>query len=170
MEFFGACFAVATLVASVPCAPHVEEQTVSVHVRPWADVLVDGDVAAEGVMDVELALAPGVHTLSFRNPAAMEVDRVITISACEPSQVIVELVRRPAMLSVRSIPGDAEVAVCGPAVPTRPTRHEPLLVMTPSAVADVDLLVSRPGFPTVIKRVRLDAGQTTEVLVVLERD
>ncbi|MDP2343772.1 MAG: hypothetical protein Q8O67_22630 [Deltaproteobacteria bacterium] len=174
MVCLGVLLAIAAVAPSVVdpvCDESVEERTVSVRVRPWADVFVDGRSAARAVVSIDLALSPGAHVLTFRNPAAIEVHRVIIVPTCdEIAEVAVELVRRPALLSVKSNVPDAELAVCGPRVFVRTTEREPIHVSMPADAADTDVLVARTGYAPVVKRVKLHSGRRTRIAVRLHED
>jgi hypothetical protein len=73
------------LVAVDPnCDPHAQKRAVEVRVSPWADVIVDGAVVAKGAMHAHVELAPGPHSVQFRNPFARDVDRVVVVPADGP--------------------------------------------------------------------------------------
>jgi hypothetical protein len=170
MISIGALLSVAAFAAPT-CDESVAERTVSVRVRPWADVLVDGRLAARAVVNVDLALTPGAHVISFRNPAAIDINRVVIVPVCdEVAELSVDLVRHPALLSVRSNLLDAEVAVCGPRVLTATTERVPLRIPMPATASEADVLVARPGHVPVVKRVKVQSGRRTRIAVRLQEE
>ncbi|MDP2343744.1 MAG: hypothetical protein Q8O67_22490 [Deltaproteobacteria bacterium] len=155
-------------VAAATCDESVAERIVSVRVRPWADVLVDGRLAVRAAVNVDLALTPGAHVVSFHNPAAIDVNRVVIVPVCdEIADLTVELVRRPALLSVKSNLVDAEVAVCGPRVFAAATERAPMRIPMAATVDEADVLVGRAGHVPVVKRVKLQSGRRTRIAVRL---
>ena len=88
--------AVAALLSSPPCGDVVAKRILTVHVKPWADVYVDGALAARGARTAELAVAPGAHVVSFKNPRARDLASTVVVPGAGPVPAVdVELERRP---------------------------------------------------------------------------
>jgi len=173
--FLGAAIVVAGLVVQQPssdlCDAPEAARSISVRVRPWADVFVDGKLAAAGTPRAKLALSTGTHVLSFRNSAAFDVDRLVQVAPCGPlPDLVVEMVRRPALLSVRSNVPDAKATVCGPEVPILETEDEPLHVVLPRGRSEVEVRVFRRGYSTVTRKVLLKGGERTKITVFLAEE
>lgn len=173
--FLGAAILVAGLVVEHPagdrCDAPEAARSVSVRVRPWADIIVDGKLAAAGAVRVKLALASGAHVLSFRNSAAFDVDRFVNVAPCGlVPELVVDMVRRPALLTVRSnVPGGT-AAVCGPEVPVDGTSAKPLQVALPRGTSEVEVRVFRRGYSTVTRRIMLKGGEHTTITVLLAEE
>lgn len=143
-------------------------RTVSVHVSPWADIVVDGELVARGVMRVDLALAVGPHVIELHNAAAVDASRIVLVPADGPAPTLdVTLARKPAGVRVNSNVDDAAVSVCGPPARAAETRAQPILVHVPASDAVVEVRVSRPGYSTVLRRVELQPGRAVTVDVAL---
>lgn len=148
-------------------------RTVRVVARPYAHIFVDGKEVARNVMAWDLELPPGRHTLRFEHDHAETKTREIVV----PAEGVVPEVRvsldeaKPAFLKVRAEPPDAEVAVNGlPKGPADITLTRPILVPFEKMVAKqtFDVLVWKAGYRSRTLTPELEAGQTTELRVVLE--
>lgn len=139
------------------------ERPVRVSVRPWADVFVDGKLVARGVRIAELRLPVGEHVVVFGNPGAYDEKRTVVVSSAgELAPIRVELKRRPVEMRVHSNVADADVEVCARGAPDAPI-HVPVM----DSPATVEVRVSRAGFSTVTRTVRIDAGRPVRVDVHL---
>jgi hypothetical protein len=147
-----------------PCADvPLVERTVTVHVKPWADVYVDGALVARTTKRAHLSLPVGEHVITFRNPAALDEARAVVVPSSGPApHVHVELARKPAELRVHTSPPDADVEVCTRGSPDRP-MHVPLM----DSPATIEVRVSRRGFSTVTRTVEVEAGRPVRVNVQL---
>ncbi len=147
------------------------ERTVTVHVKPWADVFVDGALVARTAKRAHLSLAVGEHVIVFRNPAALEEARTIVVPSMGATpQLHVELNRRPAHMTVNSNVADAEVEVCLPHIDADATRERPITLPLMDSPATVEVRVSRRGFSTVTRRIEVEAGRPVRVDVHLAPD
>jgi hypothetical protein len=101
------------LVAVDPnCDPALPKRAVDVRVSPWADVIVDGHVVAKGVMRAHVELAPGPHSVQFRNPLARDVDRVVVVPAEGPvPDVAAVLEKKPDVVVVHGARARVDVDV-----------------------------------------------------------
>lgn len=152
----------------------VQARMVSVHVKPWADVFVDGALVEKGARRVFLPLTVGEHIIVFRNPAALEEARRVVIppasSQAAVPPLLVELTRRPAHVTVESNVLDADVEVCGPKTSVAASGERPIPVPLMDSPATIEVRVSRRGFSTVTRRVEVEAGKPVRVNVHLARE
>jgi hypothetical protein len=97
------------------CDPHAPKRAVEVRVSPWADVIVDGAVVAKGAMHAKVELAPGPHSVQFRNPFARDVDRVVVVPAEGPvPDVAAVLEKKPDVVVVHGSRARVDVDVRAP--------------------------------------------------------
>jgi serine/threonine-protein kinase len=98
-------------VAPIKPAGEAETSTLSLTIRPWADVFVDGSKMAKGVPSVQLALAPGQHQLALSHPDCKPLRETINLRPGENQRLRLELEPMPARLRIRAVPGGAGVMV-----------------------------------------------------------
>jgi serine/threonine-protein kinase len=67
--------------------------TVALDVSPWADVYVDGEQRDTTPLERPLIVAPGLHTLTLRNPALGRFDTTITVRRGEEQTLRLNLNR-----------------------------------------------------------------------------
>ena len=79
---------------------------VTLRVKPWADILVDGRIVATSSKKVDVELAVGTHILTFRNPAAKDVEQPIEIRAATEHLEETPLPVQPLVPAGKPAPGD----------------------------------------------------------------
>jgi len=85
--------------------------TVTMHIKPWADVYVDGIQRASGAPSVELSLSPGTHLLQLKHPDCLPFQETLVVQAGGNQDLRRELLPRPARLRIRAFPADAKVMI-----------------------------------------------------------
>jgi predicted Ser/Thr protein kinase len=79
----------ATPVAQAPPPAEIGPGLLQVVARPWAEVAVDGRVIGETPLDV-LTLPAGAHTVRFRHPAWLPVERTISVHSGQTERLSVD--------------------------------------------------------------------------------
>jgi hypothetical protein len=145
---------------------------VTFRVKPWADIVVDGQVVAKNTLAHEAELSEGPHQVVFVNPRAKEHEVRFTVSLDGPPPLITaRLEPRPALLVVRANIADAFVDVAGVGKSATDTLSRPLVVaLDDQSTSDREVFVYKKGFRAYRKRHTFIAGETLQLDVVLEPD
>jgi serine/threonine protein kinase len=171
------------VVASAPASDLTESRRVDVRVYPPAKVEIDGGETVDVFREASIALTPGRHTLRFTNPAAVTEERVVEIPpAGHVAAVIVQLEPAPALVEVDTKGVDATVAIRptnGSAgdkiIPAPHDGRRPVPVFFAKdengrfiGVLEYEVTATAPGRRPLTKIVKLEAGKTLRLSLVLE--
>jgi hypothetical protein len=157
-------------VAPVAAPEQAATAKFKVTIRPWADVFVDGTRKATQVPSVELALAPGPHTLKLVHPDCQPFERAITLQAGENPEFRQLLSPKPARLRILAIPADASVMIDSVFSGTADeTRLKPISVPIEDQQKnrEVTLRVFKQGFEDWHRQITLSANQDKDLSVKL---
>jgi hypothetical protein len=145
---------------------------VTFRVKPWADIVVDGQVVAKNTLAHEAELSEGAHQVVFVNPRAKEHEVRFTVSLDGPPPLITaRLEPRPALLVVRANVADAFVDVAGVGKSATDTLSRPLVVaLDDQSTSEREVFVYKKDFRAYRKRHTFIAGETLQLDVVLEPD
>ncbi len=156
----------------VPEPTAVVRRRVLFRINAWADIVIDGVVAARNQQVFTTDLTVGPHTVLFQNPRAKDHALKLDVAAGGPDPVItVRLEPRPALLSVRASQPDALVDVGGAGgVPAADTLGRPLLVALEQSRQEREVFIFKPGYLAYRRRHTFLAGETLRLDVVLEPD
>ena len=159
-----------TPVTSPPTEETRASRRVTFRVKPWADIVVDGQVMAKSTMAWEADLAEGPHRVLFVNPRAKEHEVRFTVTSDGPPPLITaRLEPRPALLVVRASVADAFVDVAGVGKAASDTLSRPLVVaLDDQSTSEREVFVYKQGFLAYRKRHTFIAGETLQLDVVLE--
>jgi hypothetical protein len=158
--------------APAPAVANQLMRRVTFRVKPWADIIVDGNVVAKNAMGHELDLPEGPHRVVFVNPRAKEHEVRFSVSRDGPPPLVAaRLEPRPALLLVRCNVPDAFVDVAGVGKPAADTVSRPLVVtLDDQSRVEREVFVYRKGYVAWRRRQAFVAGETLELDVVLEPD
>ncbi len=141
-----------------------------VPIEPWPKavrVSLNGKLLGDYGSDVRVVeLPPGPNELLFENPACYS-QRVAIPADASPEEVRVRLRWKPALLTVRSQPADADVVVDG-RILGRSGQVLALPLSNEEGKAAVEVKVSAPDHATVTKKLEVRANQMTSLDVTLE--
>ncbi len=139
-------------------------------VQPYADVFVDGQRRASGVPTLDLELTRGPHTLRLVHPDCDPWERRIDVAA-DGDPLRVRLVPKPAWLSIRATPPDADVMVDGVFEQTaRDSIARPIRVpMNAGPTRTVTVRVFTPGYRDLVREVPVRANAQIVVEAPLTR-
>ncbi len=153
-------------------APTGKTRKVVFRVKPWADIIVDGEVLAKNTMAFEADLPEGPHKVMFMNPRAKDHEvRFVVSTDGPPPLVTARLEPRPALLTVRANVGDAFVDVKGVGKPAQDTVGRPLVVtLDDQSKAEREVFIYKKGYLAYRQRHTFVAGETLQLDVVLEPD
>jgi len=156
--------------AGVP-RPAAAKVPVSIQVRPWAYLQVDGGPRSpEPLAEHRLQLTPGPHRVKITCPVCEPSTEAIDVPD-GPSEEPFRLAARPrpALLVFEVDPPEATVRVGGEERPARDTAAAPFQVAIPrgSFQSPVEYTVRSPGFQTLTGQVMAKAGERAPVAVKL---
>ncbi len=148
--------------------------TLRVHTMPWSDIYVDGRKVGQYPLDAStvfpLQLPAGKHRVRMVNPSCVPLEKTVEIVRPDQSIEIRErLELLPAMLSI----GNSQKAmlfIAGEFKGYTPFS-KPLEIRWPEQVSEksVEISLRKEGFVTETRRVKLKAGQSTEVRFELRK-
>jgi hypothetical protein len=148
-----------------------QKRIVTLRVKPWADMFVDGAQVASSSKKADVELSVGAHVVTFKNPGAKDAEVKLDVLPTGPlPEVAVELEPKPAYLVVNCNLPDAFVSVRGQGGKTAQATKDAALVVPLGAqsTARLEVVVHKKGFGTFLRNVDFQAGRTLTLDVVLE--
>jgi serine/threonine-protein kinase len=146
---------------------------ISLQVRPWAYVEVDGGPRSqEALAEHRLQLPPGPHQVKITCQVCEPSEETITVPDAATEEPIRLAARpRPAFLVFEVDPPDATVRVGDEERAARDTAGAPFLVTIPrgSFQNPVEYSVRSPGYTPLTNRVVVKAGERLPVTARLSR-
>ncbi|NNF57928.1 MAG: protein kinase [Rhodothermaceae bacterium] len=137
-----------------PSEPSAAPGRLTVTVRPWATVFVDGrQVGESDLVEVE-GLAAGAHRVVLRHPDFPDVEETVTVRAGEAARLGISLWDRVARATLQVQPW-AEATLDGQALGAVPPHRT--LILTPGSHT---LTLAHPSLGTWTTTVRVRAGET----------
>lgn len=149
-------------------SPEVKTYSLALSVAPYADIYVDGKLAAKESKKLQLQLSKGLHSLSFRHRFAVTQTIKVQIPYREnlPLHVNLEEIK-PAMLIIHSNI-DADIAVNAVYKgTTSATAERPVLIAMPAKTyAQIyQVVLKKNGYAPIIKMLEFIAGETLSLTV-----
>lgn len=137
---------------------------------PFADVWIDGKLAAKNVKHIKIGLKPGMHQLSFTHTFAAKVEKWINMDGTNPEAMRIELVKsKPAFLVIHSeIDADVAVDKSFKGSTSKSTEKAIVIPMPDKTHAESkEVIVSQDGYKPFIAQVEFIAGETKHLKVKL---
>jgi hypothetical protein len=153
-------------------APASRKVTVNV-IPKVVDIFLDGKPVGSWVPGAPIAMPAGTHAVEFRNPSCYPSDK-ITVGPADHDLGVIRLAWKPAYLTVKTTPDDAEVMITpahGKA--TVMSGRNPVTIPIPASSADghesVRIFARADGYAAREISVDILAGSRKPVDVELTR-
>jgi serine/threonine-protein kinase len=149
----------------------VEARKLRIFVKPYADIFVDGKLAASDTRSFTASLDPGSHRVEFRNKFFEPQEAPVEVPEEGPVKDLrVELTKvRPALLKVHA-PAGAEVYLDDTYKGlASASQKDPVVIPMPrdKGSRKVTLRVVKPGFKSHVQELEVRPGETKEVKALL---